>query len=122
MRANLANELPPRMTCLCCFRIDAFEQRISKRGGIYFTCPFCALRIFVNNHVQAYGLLFWAKMLSDDKLLQTARADLERAVAQQPIANIHRPVPYSAVPPSAVPHHVVGTPVTIDTIKSGTGA
>jgi hypothetical protein len=117
---NLAGELPARMTCMCCFRIDAFEQRISKRGGIYFTCPFCALRIFVNNHVQAYGLLFWAKMLADDKLLQAARTDLERAVAQQPIVNLRKPVPSPAAP--SMPFPIAGAPATIAAIKQGNNA
>ncbi len=83
MSANIAAELPPRMTCLACFKPSAFEQRISKRGGVYYVCPFCSLRIFVNNSVQAYGLTFWSRALTDEALLQTARADLERALSRQ---------------------------------------
>jgi len=81
---NIAGELPARMTCLCCFKLDAFEKRMSKRGGVYYVCPFCSLRLFVNNHVQAFGLLFWSKTLSDDALLSAARANLDAAIARQP--------------------------------------
>jgi hypothetical protein len=80
---NLIAQLPQRMTCLTCFTPNSFEQRTSKRGGAYFVCPLCALRIFVNNDSHVFGLLFWAKALSDPDTVRAARADLERALSQR---------------------------------------
>ena len=102
--SNIASELPPRMACLTCFTQNGFEQRMSKRGGIYYVCPLCGLRIFINNTVQAYGLLFWAKALADETLLQTARTDLERALRRRisvPAASFAQPPLPEA--PAAVP-------------------
>ena len=92
---GLAVELPARMTCLACFS-PTFERRTSKRGGIYYVCPLCTLKIFVNNQVHAYGLLFWAKALADEAVIATARADLERALRRDTAGTEVRPPP--AVP------------------------
>jgi hypothetical protein len=82
MISNITAELPATMPCLTCFSPGAFERRTSKRGGIYFTCPLCGTRLFINNRVQAFGLLFWAKALGDPNLIAAARGDLERALAR----------------------------------------
>jgi hypothetical protein len=80
---NLLAQLPPHMTCLACFTPQSFERRTSKRNGVYYVCPLCYLRIFVNNDTHVFGLLFWAKALADPELVRAARTDLEQALARR---------------------------------------
>ena len=101
---NLTAELPSRMTCLLCFSQGGLERRTDKKGRPYYTCGLCHFRIFLNNDAQVYGLLFWAKALADGRLVEKARADLERTLEHKHLPVFPpKPVPISRPAPSTSP-------------------
>lgn len=88
---SLTKELPPRLTCLLCFGINAMERRYDCKGRVYYSCPLCTHRVWIHSDTHAFGILFWHKTLTDE-LAQAARADLERAIAARQQVVIRRPV------------------------------
>lgn len=110
---NLAAELPPRLTCLLCFSCNSMARRNDRKGRPFYTCAMCHFRIFLNNDAHLFGVVFWSRALADGRLMEKARAELERI-----LENKHLPVcpprPIPVAPqhmPSAVPQDQ-GSPST----------
>jgi hypothetical protein len=71
------------MVCFLCFTPGGLERRIDKKGRFYYTCTLCHHRLWIHSDCQAFGVMFWSKLLSDGQIVTAARQDMERVLAQQ---------------------------------------
>lgn len=104
---NLLAELPPRTTCLLCFSKNSMEKRIDVKARPFYSCAMCHFRIFLTNDAQLFGVIFWSRALADGRLVEKARAELERILENKHLPVCPpRPIPAAAPPPAAPPHQV----------------